>query len=147
MKNATGKGYFQPGISGNPSGKPKQAAELTKSLLSAFSAIVDTEDGPRPLYDQVNSNVMQAVITGWLEFPDGHKLKLTAEQYRSWIEWIYDRLAGKPTIPLDTSGLVIQWDNIGAAQPEDTAAAAGNASASADDGGGLVARGGGGGDG
>lgn len=85
------KGRFKEGYSGNPGGK-------VKKTITSFAEAAMGDDGKEELANLVR----HAVLTGTVKFPDGRTVKLDFKQWQGFVEWLFDRLDGKPMQPVQT---------------------------------------------
>lgn len=87
MRDARGR--WIKGSSGNPAGKPK------KTVTHYAEAVMGIK-GKRALAKLVK----QAALEGTVTFPDGRVLSLDTKEWRDFVEWLFDRLDGKPMQPV-----------------------------------------------
>lgn len=87
MRDAQGR--FVKGFSGNPGGVPKDTITYHMEEIMGVGG-----------KEAVAEFVKQAVLTGSVEFPDGRVEVLPIKQWQSFVEWLFDRLDGKPMQPV-----------------------------------------------
>ena len=84
---------FQPGKSGNPSGRPAKSRSLTTLLEKTLSQTVD-RDGEKLAAKRLLADlVMEAVTTGRVKFPGEDKLSvLDVKEWIDFVKWVYQYL-------------------------------------------------------
>ena len=89
------------GNSGNPKGRPPKDRALTDLLEKAGSVMVSI-DGKRVTSKRYLAQmVWQAVMTGEVIFPDEKRMKLSPQDWKDFVKWIYSHVDGPPTASVD----------------------------------------------
>lgn len=85
------RGRWKKGHSGNPTGQSKNA--ITCYMEAAMG------DGDK---ESVAELVKQIVLTGSVKFPDGRVEVISMKMWQGFVEWLFNRLDGKPMQPVQT---------------------------------------------
>lgn len=96
---------YQKGQTGNPNGRPPKSRALTEILSKAGSTSVQVGDQKIAGRLFLARLLWQGVTTGTIQFPDGTKIELAANDWRAMVEFLYKHIDGPPPAALDiTSG-------------------------------------------
>jgi hypothetical protein len=87
------KGQYQPGQSGNPSGRPPKSRALADILDTALSKTIETPDGKVAGKKVVARLVVEAITTGKVTFP-GEETSSTigVKDWMEFVKWTYQYL-------------------------------------------------------
>lgn len=86
------KGRFQPGQSGNPSGRPPKSRALSDLLAKALSASVPTDGGRVAGKRLLAKLVAEGITTGKVTFPGEEKSILGIKDWIEFVKWAYGYL-------------------------------------------------------
>ena len=105
---------FQPGISGNPKGRPKKERELTGLIKRALSKTVnDPNTGKRISRKRLMANLLvMAVTEGKITFPGGPVIMLGANDWINFVMRLLQHIDG-PAVSqhdLNVSGMNLLWE-------------------------------------
>lgn len=90
------KGGWPKGVSGNPKGRPKKGETLTDILREYGEKKATLNGKTMPLKKHLARTVYMAVILGY-RITNGEKSTLNDAAWAKLVEWLYDRVDGKPT--------------------------------------------------
>lgn len=103
------------GTTNNPNGAPKKDRALTKLLVAELSHKVQVGDEQIPGKKLLAKNVVNAVITGRVRFPDDTADSIiSVKDWIDFVKWLYVHIDGsvKTDIDLTTNGKDIQTINV-----------------------------------
>lgn len=89
-------GKFKKGFTANPNGRPRKGETLTDILREYGEKRMTLNGRDLQLKEHLARTVYLAVILGY-RIVEGKKTKLNDSAWAKLLEWLYDRVDGKPT--------------------------------------------------
>lgn len=107
QKKTTGSQWV-PGQSGNPNGRPKKGETLTEILREHGQKKVQVNKSTKTLNTHLAETIYMAAVRGYRVI-DGKRANLSPDTWVRLVEWLYDRVDGKPKehIQVDEIGIAL----------------------------------------
>ena len=94
---------FQPGVSGNPAGRPPKARALTALLEAAGNTMHPTAEGKRVAGKRLlAAGLWEGIATGKITLP-GQTLTLEPGDWLALVKWLYQHIDGPPKAEIDVT--------------------------------------------
>ena len=97
---------YKKGQSGNPNGRPPKSKALTDLLRAELNKTMPYNGGKRNTAKKrvIAALVADVLTTGEATLPNGESLKFSPRDWWHVVEWLHDRLDGKPTQKQEITG-------------------------------------------
>jgi len=102
---------YQPGQSGNPTGRPPNPRALSRLIEKALNRTVPLGD-KRIARKRVMANLLaEAVSTGKVTFPDGREMVFHPDEWESLVFRLLTHVEGSAPVDVNVRGsLLLIWD-------------------------------------
>jgi hypothetical protein len=95
------------GVSGNPKGRPPKGRALTEILKATLDKKVRAAGAQRARIQaktQLAEMAVEGLITGVVTFSNGKTLKLTSQDWKDMLKWMYTHVDGGAVVRQEISG-------------------------------------------
>jgi hypothetical protein len=95
------------GVSGNPKGRPPKGRALTEILKATLDKKVRAPNAQRARIrakTQLAEMAVEGLISGVITFSNGKTLKLTSQDWKDMLKWMYTHVDGGAVVRQEISG-------------------------------------------
>lgn len=95
------------GVSGNPKGRPPKGRALTEILKATLDKKVRAPNAQRARIrakTQLAEMAVEGLITGVVTFSSGKTLKLTSQDWKDMLKWMYTHVDGGAVVRQEVTG-------------------------------------------
>ena len=85
---------FEPGVSGNPNGRPPKIRSLTALLEKELEQ--QGEGGDKTRQEIMAAMTAKLISEGRAEFPDGREVEVNSREWIDLMKWVYAQIDGPP---------------------------------------------------